>query len=205
MATITADKNILLQLQKQPVLAELIQQFGPYHWNLNTPFETLVRAVIGQVISATAAKTVYQRLLTNYGQQGQQPLHVEQLQQADIKHLRTLGLSRQKAQTIIGLSQWWQTIAIDQWIEQSNQTIIRELTALPGIGEWTAQMFLIFALGRLDIWPITDLGVVNAARQLYAIEGKQELRNLGKKISPYESVVTWYFWQYVVNHQSQSN
>ena len=196
MAGVTADPEVLQLLQQDKVVAALIQQFGPYQWHLNTPFETLVRAVVGQVISATVAKTVYQRLLSQFGHN--QLLDVTALKQTDTENLRTLGLSQQKANTIKHLADWTLMNDINCLGQSDNQTIVKSLTTIRGIGEWTAQMFLMFSLGRLNVWPIADLGVINAARQLHATDGRRALRKLGEQFAPYQSVVTWYYWQHVV-------
>jgi DNA-3-methyladenine glycosylase II len=89
-------------------------------------------------------------------------------------------------------------VKLNQIGRLSNEDVIRELTQVKGIGRWTAQMFLIFSLGRLDVFPHDDLGVRSAIKHLYSFDelpGKEQCLEIAKPWSPYESVASWYCWR----------
>jgi len=187
---VSAQGEVLASLRQDEVLHHLIERFGPYRWELQDPLYTLVRAVVGQRISGRAAGVVFGRLRERTG------LAPTALLTAPVADLRALGLPESKALPIQGLAAFAQAGGLDELHTLPNEAVIRNLVALKGIGPWTAHMFLIFCLGRLDVWPVGDLGVVNVARELYGVEGKGALENLGERFAPYQSVAVWYFWRF---------
>jgi DNA-3-methyladenine glycosylase II len=186
------------------VLAPVIARIGlftpvphtDYYWEL-------VDSIISQQLSIKAARTIEGRFLDMFG--GRQPQPHELLgKTAD--ELRTVGLSRAKANYILDLAKHIEDgeLQLDKISSMPNAEIIKELTAVKGIGEWTAHMFLIFALGRLDVLPVGDLGIRNGVQKLYnlghlPLPAEVQDIALKNKWHPYESIASWYVWQSMDN------
>lgn len=168
-----------------------------------TNFESLVSSVISQQLATKAADTIHARLvLACKGQ-----ITPRKLVKLEDSALRAIGVSRAKARTIKGLSTAVidRTIPIDRIDEiHDDQEIYEALTSLWGIGRWTVEMFMMFQLGRLNIWPTGDLAV----RRGWDIVHKKREETLakaldlhGERLHPYRSVVAWYCYQAV--HESR--
>lgn len=187
-------------LKQDPVLAPIIAIVGlctiqPHQ----SYYQELVESIIGQQLSIKAAAAVTRKFLKLFNDQFPRP---EQIVATDIETLRSAGLSQAKAAYVRDLAQHIieGRLEIEKLPSLSNQEIIAELTAVKGIGEWTAHMFLMFSLGRLDILAWGDLGVKNGIKKLYNLEAvptPDDIRTIAKKNSwhPYESVACWYVWQ----------
>jgi DNA-3-methyladenine glycosylase II len=182
-----------------PILAELIGQVGRYRM-VRRPerFQALVRAIIFQQLAGRAAQAIYDRFTGLFpGPRFPTPHQVLAAEQAA---LRGVGLSRQKLFYILDLARH---VAGDQlnfrrFARMDDEEIIIDLTRVMGIGRWTAEMFLMFNLGRPDVLPVGDLGVRNAVFKAYRMKQPptpNELRELGERWRPYRSVAVWYLWQ----------
>ncbi len=189
---VRADPNTLSVLQKDEVMTSLIERFGPYTWTLTPPFHALARAIVGQRISEASAKAVFARLEERTRLE---PATVLNTSPAD---LRNLGLPESKVGYLYNVAAFASEGKFRGLATLANEEVIRHLTSIKGVGPWTAHMFLIFSLGRLDVWPTGDLGVVKVAKRLYEVEGKGGLEALGERFAPYESVAVWYFWQFTL-------
>lgn len=183
------------------ILAPVIAQFGLCtirpHKNY---YQELVDSIISQQISVKAARSIEQRFCELFG--GTEFPAPEQILHKDLESLRSVGLSRPKATYIHDLAQHVVDgrLRFDHLDSLSNEAIIKELTAVKGIGEWTAHMFMLFCMGRLDVLAHGDLGVRNGILRLYGLEQvptPQEVQAiaLANKWHPYESVACWYIWQ----------
>lgn len=139
-----------------------IEPHENYYWEL-------IDSIISQQLSVKAAATIEKRFLELFNEAIPTP---EQILDKSIEELRSVGLSGQKAKYIQDLAGHIQSgkVSFDRIARQSNEEIITELTEVKGIGEWTAHMFLIFSVGRLDILPIGDLGIRNGIRKLYGFD-----------------------------------
>lgn len=187
-----------------PVLAPIIRRAGlpalrPHH---NYYWE-LVDSIISQQLSVKAARSIEKRFQELFGSETPEPAAILQ---KSAEELRVVGLSRPKAAYIRDLAQHIVDgkLKFDRLDEQSNAEIIAELTDVKGIGEWTAHMFLIFCMGRLDVLPVGDLGIRNGIRQLYglpALPTPERIREISVKHSwhPYESAASWYVWHSLDN------
>ena len=153
---VTADPQTLEFLARDPKMRALIQTSGPYHWPLSPPFMALVRAVVGQLISGAAARATFNRLETATR------IEPERLLACTTDELLALGVPRRKGEYLHGLSRYALGGGLDDLQNLSDAEVVAELVALRGVGLWTAEMFLIFALGRPDVWPLADMGVVGA-------------------------------------------
>ena len=184
--------------ERDPTMARLIQAAGPFQLKRNRNyFVVLCRSIVSQQISTRAAETIYGRFQKLCGDRPPTPQHVSGLKEAS---MRAAGLSRQKAAYLKDLSQHFLDGAIrpHQLIYLDNEEIIRRLTTVHGIGRWTAEMFLIFSLNRLDVLPVDDLGLRVAVQNIYGMKTRPDakrLRAIGKKWNPLETVATWYGWR----------
>ncbi len=188
VAEVTCDAEVLEHLTTEPVMAQLIDRFGEYQWRCHTVFFTVVRAVVGQSISTKAATTIFTRLVRATSLEAP---YIATMPEAD---LRTLGLSQQKTRAIQALAQ----LELEgKFADVNAETLVERITPIRGIGVWTAEMVAIFSLGALDVWALADLAIVVAGRELYGLNGKKALRELGDSFSPYRSVALWYFWRWM--------
>jgi len=182
------------------VLHTVIQQVGPYRLKPSRDrFGMLVRSIISQQISIGAARAIRGRLEALAGAAGLRP---ESLLALSTEQLRSVGLSRQKASFLLDLASKVQegALPLTKIGRLSDEDVIAELTQVKGIGRWTAQMFLIFALGRPDIFPVDDFGVRSAIGRLYGFPDKparQAYLEIGARWSPFASIGSWYCWRYL--------
>jgi DNA-3-methyladenine glycosylase II len=159
-------------------------------------FGSLVRSIVYQQLSGKAASTIFGRLREATGE----PIAPEAILTLDAERLRELGLSKQKATYIRDLAERTASgeVAFEQFPEMSNDQILEQLTRVKGIGVWTVQMFLMFALRRPDVLPCGDLGIRNAVAKAYGLESPpsaSEIEEIGMKWQPYRSVASWYLWR----------
>lgn len=158
-------------------------------------FESLVSSVISQQLATAAAKTIKTRFLLECGKVT--PKNVAKM---ELAQLRGAGLSGAKSKTIQGLA----SAALEKEVdfknlhEMTDEQVYRDLTKLWGIGPWTVDMFMMFQLGRLDIWPTGDLGVRRGWEQVHKLKTEitpGDLEKKGDKFRPHRSVVAWYCWR----------
>ncbi len=184
-----------------PILADLIRQIGPYRM-VRRPerFQALVRAIIFQQLAGRAAQAIYDRFVALFpGRRFPSPRLVLA---AAPEAMRGAGLSRQKLLYIRDLARHVADgeINFHRFVRMDDEAIIEHLTRVRGIGRWTAEMFLMFNLGRPDVFPVDDLGVRNAVHRAYKLTQAptpKELREFGERWRPYRSVAVWYLWQSV--------
>jgi DNA-3-methyladenine glycosylase II len=186
------------------VLAPVIKRAGlPTFEPHDDYYGALVNSIIGQQLSVKAAATIKQRFRDLFG--GRLPAP-DAILAKSVEELRTVGLSRAKANYVRDLAQHVidGKVRFDQLDRQTNAEIIGELTDVKGIGEWTAHMFLIFCMGRLDVLPIGDLGIRNGVRALYGLQDLPTPEQVGEIAAknhwhPYESAASWYIWRSLDN------
>jgi len=196
-------KKALVHLQNaDPVLGGIIQRVGPYRMQHRDPnFHTLVRSIVYQQLSGKAALTIFNRLIAAAKVDPLTPESVLKLRPA---RMRTLGLSKQKLTYIRELARMTRDgeIRFDQVHTLEDAAIIEHFTQVKGIGVWTAQMFLIFALRRLDVLPTGDLGVRAAIKKAYnlpELPSPAEMERIAEAWRPYCSVASWYLWRSLDN------
>ncbi len=185
--------------KNDPKLAALIAQFGPLSLEPHTDhYGQLVREIVGQQLSTKAARSIYGRVKALFGDKVPT---AKQLVKADSEALRAAGLSYAKVSYIKDLAQH----VLDKRLDLAhvstmpNDQLIEQLTAVKGIGEWSAHMFMIFGLGRLDVLPVGDLGVRKAIQNVYKLKELPDpaaIINLAnrRRWQPYESVAALYLW-----------
>jgi DNA-3-methyladenine glycosylase II len=183
-----------------PVLASIIARVGPSRFvqrATGSHLDALVRSIVSQQLSTSAASTIHARLIALVGEANPLPEHWLALNDPD---MRAAGLSRQKIAYIRDLARHVQDgeLPMGRLHLMSDDEVIESLTKVKGIGVWTAQMFLMFRLGRPDILPVLDLGIRNAFRRAYKLRKDptaKRMQALAKSWVPYRSVASWYLWQ----------
>ena len=185
-----------------PVMAELVATFGPCRLGTKPAatarFETLANAIVSQQLAGAAANTIWRRLQAGVGPS----FTAAAVCATPPDVLRAAGLSAAKAASIIDLAQKVESGALDLSVlgRLPDEGVTAALTQVRGIGPWTADMFMIFALRRLDVWPTGDLGVrvgFGRAFSLPETPTALQLAPLGDPFRPYRSVLAWYCWRAV--------
>ncbi len=188
-----------------PVLRPIITQAGLCTIRPHTDYyRELVESIIGQQLSVKAAATIRRRFCALFACEAVPP--PQDILTKDIDELRSAGLSRGKAMYVRDLAQHVVDgkVRFDHLDGLSNDEVIAELTAVKGIGVWTAHMFLMFCMGRTDVLPTGDLGIRNGIRKLYGLAelpAPTEITELAAAHHwhPYESVASWYVWHSLDN------
>lgn len=184
-------------LKRDPKLAKIIERVRDYKIKKrNNHFATLVEAIISQQLASSAAEAILQRFKRLYPKF---PKPVQILNTKD-SMLRSAGLSRMKIEYLKDLAKKVERrqIKIKTLSKMNDDEIISQLTQVKGIGRWTAEMFLIFSLGRQDVFPVGDLGLrkgVQMAFSLPELPKPKDVEQIGMRWKPYRSVATWYLWK----------
>ena len=190
-----------------PVIADVMVSVGAYKpadRAGGSHMHALIRAIVFQQLSGKAATTIHNRFLDLYP--GRAPAPADILATPDA-NLRVAGLSRQKIGYLRDLAAKVQSgaLPLDHVDTLADAALIEHLVQVKGIGKWTAQMFLMFRLGRPDVLPDLDLGIQNAIKRAYRkrrVTPKDVLR-IGAKWTPYSSIACWYLWRSLDNGGGQ--
>ncbi len=191
------DDAVSQLMRRDRIMRKLIPQHPEvFLTSRGNPFVTLARSIVGQQISVKAAETVWQRFLVTCGKRPTP----QSVQRAGLTGLREAGLSQRKAEYVIDLSQHFidKLVHPTRWANMEDEGVIQELTAIRGIGRWTAEMFLIFNLQRPDVLPLDDVGLLKAI-SLHYFSGEPvsrfEAREVSQAWQPWRTVATWYLWR----------
>lgn len=181
-----------------PILRESIDEVGPFTLRLErNRFRMLVRSIVSQQISTSAARSIrkrFENLITPA------TVTAPRVAALDKDQLRSAGLSNQKATYILDLAEKVGSgeVRLRNTGRMTDEEVVSELTKVKGIGHWTAQMFLIFSLGRLDVLPHGDLGIRTAIQNMYELDDLPD-RKTSEEIAlpwrPYASLASWYCWR----------
>jgi DNA-3-methyladenine glycosylase II len=188
-----------------PVMAGIIEQVGPCLLGSSTDrggpahdhYGALLRAIVGQQLSVSAARSIYGRLTERYG--GRTPSPAKLLAD-DPDELRTAaGLSRAKVVFLRDLAERLESgaLRLDDIEEVPDDEVARRLIEVKGVGQWTVDMYLLFHLGRPDVLPVGDLGIRRAAMLSYRLRKLPQpprLVKLARPWCPWRSVASWYLW-----------
>lgn len=190
-----------------PTMAGLIEAHGPLDDEARRrgrpaeAYGALLRAIVGQQLSTKAARTIYERLIGLFGDRAPEP---EELLAVDEDELRSVGLSRAKANYLRSLAQHVVDgeLELDRLRELEDEEVIAQLTAVKGLGVWTAHMFLLFHLGRPDVLPVGDLGVRRGAQLAYGLDELPDaaaLTAIADPWRPHRSLASLYLWRSLDN------
>jgi DNA-3-methyladenine glycosylase II len=191
-----------------PVLARVIESVGPCRIRIaaeGTHFQALTRSIVFQQLSGKAAATIFGRLNALYPDNAPTP---DTILATSDEQLRAAGLSRQKIGYLRDLASKVATgaLPLDDVHTMDDDDLIAHLVQVKGIGRWTAQMFLMFRLGRLDVLPDLDLGIQNAIKRAYRKRKRptpEQVRRIGAKWAPHSTVACWYLWRSLENGDGQ--
>lgn len=197
--------------QADPILATVIDRVGSctlfQQQSTGDLLSALAESIIYQQLSGKAAATIHRRFLALYPDQS--VLTALDILNTPDEQLRAAGLSRSKALYLKDLARnvldGLPTLAELEPLD--DETIIKTLIQVKGIGRWTAQMLLIFRLHRLDVLPVDDLGVRSGIRKLYGLEelpDKKTVERYGQKWQPYRTIASWYLWRSLENESGRS-
>jgi DNA-3-methyladenine glycosylase II len=181
------------------IVARLVDAFGLPRLSrpVNTHFAALVESIVYQQLAGAAAAAIHGRLVTAVGGE----VTPEAVLGTRAEELRGAGLSANKAASVcdLAIKVLDGTVVLDRGglAHEGDEEVIERLTTVRGIGRWTAEMFLMFQLRRLDVWPTGDLGVRKGFGVAWAVPmpSARELEPLGDSFRPYRSVVAWYCWR----------
>ena len=183
-----------------PVMGDVIDRAGPFTLKLDrNRFGMLVRSILSQQISTKAARSIRLRLDQLLDPH---PLSPQAIHERSDEELRSVGLSRQKTAYLKDLSARVldERLHLNRIGRITDEEAIEHLVQVKGIGRWTAQMFLIFSLGRLDVFPHDDLIVRSSIKELYGLDelpNKQQSHVIASVWKPYSTIASWYCWRFI--------
>jgi DNA-3-methyladenine glycosylase II len=199
-------------------MAEVVARLGVCDWKpherTETVFEYMARSIVFQQLSGKVATVIYRRFANLFEPgacpdpdapdynpwKGLRHPKPEEVAVADVERLRSCGLSIQKATYIRGLAEHVLDglPTMEQLWDMPDEAIVEELTKVKGIGRWTVEMLLLFRMGRMDVWPVDDLGVRSGLRKLYGFSEHpkpKEAQAMGEPWRPYRSAAAYYMWR----------
>jgi DNA-3-methyladenine glycosylase II len=191
------NKDAIGFLLKDPLLVDIINSVGDYTLKRrNHHFSVLVESIISQQLATNAAEAIFKRFKNLYPKF---PTASEILSTRKSR-LRLVGLSSIKIEYLKDLARHVENGRLDMKSlpKMSDEDVITHLTQVKGIGRWTAEMFLIFSLGRQDVFPADDLGLRKGVQMTFSlpeIPKPKEVERLGERWKPYRTIVTWYLWK----------
>jgi DNA-3-methyladenine glycosylase II len=185
--------------RRDPTVARLVAAHGPMRFpprSPDGPFGALVRSIVHQQLALSAAQAILGRVIHEVGG----TLTAEAIVAASDEQLRAAGLSRGKLASLRDLSEKVLDGAVELHgrTRRSDEVLIADLTQVRGIGRWTAEMYLMFELRRLDVWPVGDLGLRHGYARAWNLEPAptpKQLLELGEPFHPYRTIVAWYCWR----------
>jgi 3-methyladenine DNA glycosylase/8-oxoguanine DNA glycosylase len=184
-----------------PALARIIEAAGPLTLEpRDGAFRSLARAIFFQQLAGPAARAIMGRVLASLGTDEGRFFTPQQFLAASDDDLRTAGLSRQKIAYVHDLSEKFAggQLSEGEFAAEEDEEVVRKVTLVKGIGRWTAEMFLIFSLGRPDVLPVDDLGVRRGFQLTYGLAelaAPDEMRRIAEPWRPFRSAGTWYMWR----------
>lgn len=202
--------DALTHLRRDPVLRPLLDALASPEprVQLSEVYPSLLRAIVGQQVSTKAADAIYRRFLVGFDLDPADPLArptPSVLAKADPNYLRTLGLSRGKASYVIALAEYFRERpnAEADFRALSDGAVVAELTSIRGVGHWTAEMMMLFAMGRPDLLPLDDLAIYQSMIELYGLDPTAKKRRLKAEMTaiaeawrPHRSLACLYLYAY---------
>ena len=196
---VTHRQAALILAGRDPVLARLVEQAGlpRFPAPAESNFATLVRSVVYQQLAGAAARAIHGRLITALGEE----VTPERLLATSPETLRAVGLSARKVESLRDLAGKVLdgTVVLDarRLARVSDEEIVARLSTVRGIGKWSAEIFLMFQLRRMDVWPTGDLAIRRGYGLAWEIPtpAPRQLDALGEPYRPYRTVLAWYCWR----------
>lgn len=198
MNTVDRERGVRHLRRADPVMRRIVDAVGPCGLRpgaRGTHFTTLARAIVGQQLSGKAAETIWRRFCELH--ENPRSIRPDDVLALDDAEIRATGISTAKTASIKDLAQ--KVVDGDVRLARIGRLpdpdIVDELVRVRGVGRWTAEMFLVFRLGRPDVWPTGDLGIRNAVRRHYGVEDGEGLDRVAEPWRPWRSVASWYLWR----------
>jgi len=185
-------------LRADPVIHAIVKQVGAYELALRgPPYQSLMRALLYQQLAGAAAAAIERRFLALYGGRAPKP---EALLATTVERLREAGISRQKAGYLHSLAEHAAAGGLRPagLHRSSDEEVIELVTRVKGVGRWTADMLLMFCLGRPDVLPVGDLGIQRSMQRAYALDSSPDpatMERIAEPWRPYRSAGSWYLWR----------
>ena len=179
-------------LLKDDLLGPTVQQHGPQGiTSRDDLFQTLVRSIVGQQISVTAADAIWSRLCEHLGE-----VTPSCVLATDESSIASCGLTRPKASYVYGLAQQAETLLHQPWVTMSDEAIHKHLVQFRGVGPWTAEMLLMFHFLRPDVFSLGDIGLIRGVQRLVPeAEHKEDVAQIAERWRPYRTAAAWYLWR----------
>ena len=197
--TVELQKNAILYLKEQdPILGKVIRKVEVPEWNFSSNyFLALIESIVSQQLSIKAADTIFGRLKALAPSS---ELTAQDVLKLDSESMRNAGLSWSKVSYVKNVAEYTMknNSVYEKFISMSDDEIVAELTKIKGVGTWTAEMFLIFTMGRPDVFSFGDLGLRKAIERLYGFKNEQmreQTIQISNKWKPYRSIATRYLWK----------
>lgn len=184
-----------------PAFAPVVALAGPPRWRrvrVDQRFDRLIRTITAQLLATSAAATIHRRVVEACGD----AVNPESVMGAGVDRLRAAGLSRVKAEAMVELAERVDDgrLRLDRHGRRSDDEVAAEITAVRGLGPWTAHMYLLGTLARPDVWPVGDFGVRHGWSLVHGLDEPitaAELAKAGEPFAGVRSAVAWYCWQAV--------
>ena len=191
--------NAIMHLNKFSEMNTIIKECEkPQFEKINDHFNPIVKSIIYQQISGKAAKSIYNRYIDLFD--GKLPSS-KLILNTNFDELKNIGLSKQKAQYIINVSNYFEEIGNNIDFKQlDDSAVYKELISIKGIGKWTIDMFLMFTLFRQDIFPTSDLGIQKGIKYIFNLKNlptQEFMIQKAKPWQPYRTIACWYLWRIV--------
>ena len=188
-------QSLLALAEREKAFAQVLDTHGHPEPRASAPgVETLLRTIVGQQVSVAAARSMWSKLAAKFGE----PVNLQKLLDASDAEMREAGMSRQKAGYLRSLAGLVLSGELDlAHLPEDDEEAIAQLTKIKGIGRWSAEIYLLFAEGRHDVWPAGDLAVQIEIGRLMGLEGKpteKQLRELGEKWRPHRGAAAVLAW-----------
>ena len=191
----TARKHLL---RRDPVMGAIVKSVGPFEMEVRgAPYQSLVRAILYQQLAGPAAAAIERRFLALFGDRLPRP---EQLAPMTDEQLRGAGISRQKAGYLRSIAEHFADgrLSDKNLLKMPDEEVIEAVTQIKGVGRWTADMLLMFCIGRPDVLPVGDLGIQNAMKRAYNLDelpNPETMVEIAEPWRPYRSAGSWYLWR----------
>ncbi len=197
-----AKKAVRILTRRDGPIAEVFSIIGPPKIEMSpfkSPFHSLSKAVVYQQLSGKAAGTIHGRVMDIFG--GSSKFSARKVLDVADEEFRSAGLSGAKTRALKDLAyktSLRQLPGAKACLSLSNEELLERFTSVIGIGPWTVQMFMMFTLGRPDVWPVGDLGIKRGVQRCLGMESlpsSKDLVDIGERWKPYRTVASWYLWR----------
>ncbi len=185
-------------MRSDPVMRDIVKRVGRFGLEIRgQPYEALLRSILYQQLAGAAAHAIERRLLALFDDRLPKP---HELVATPDDALRSAGISRQKASYLRSVAEHFASgeLSNRELHRDPDETVIAKVTRIKGIGHWTADMLLLFCLGRPDVLPVGDLGVRNSMMSAYGLDelpSEETMARIAEAWRPYRSAATWYLWR----------